>query len=137
MSTQANLDAQAKLADGVSRGQVDVVFDVFAAGVVDHDPAPGQPDGPGGFEAVFTTLRAAFDDLTIVADKVVTDDEHVAVAYTLSGIHNGEFMGVAATGKKVSARGVQIARFEQGQIVERWGSSDELGLLHQIGARIA
>lgn len=137
MSTQANLDAQTKLADGISRGQVDVVFDVFAADVVDHDPAPGQTEGPSGFEAFFTTLRAAFPDLTIVADKIVTDDDNVAVAYTLSGTHNGEFIGVAATGKKVSARGVQIARFEDGKIVERWGSSDELGLLHQIGAQIA
>ena len=29
---------------------------------------------------------------------------------------------------------MQIARFEDGKIVERWGSSDELGILKQIGA---
>jgi len=30
-------------------------------------------------------------------------------------------------------RGVQIGRFEGGKIVERWGSSDELGILKQLG----
>jgi predicted ester cyclase len=29
---------------------------------------------------------------------------------------------------------VQIARFEDGRIAERWGSSDELGILKQLGA---
>jgi len=43
-------------------------------------------------------------------------------------------MGVPATGKRIKARGMQIARFENGKMVERWGSSDELGILKQIGA---
>jgi hypothetical protein len=30
---------------------------------------------------------------------------------------------------------VQIARFRDGKMVERWGSSDQLGILQQIGAR--
>ncbi len=65
---------------------------------------------------------------------MVVDDDHVAIAYTLTGTHDGEFNGVAATGKKIEARGVQIGRFENGQIVERWGSSDELGIMQQLGA---
>jgi hypothetical protein len=36
-------------------------------------------------------------------------------------------------GRQISARGVQIARFRDGQIVERWGSSDELSILQQLG----
>jgi predicted ester cyclase len=43
-------------------------------------------------------------------------------------------MGIPATGRPVEARGMQIARFENGQMVERWGSSNELGILQQIGA---
>ena len=40
----------------------------------------------------------------------------------------------AATGKPIEVRGMQIGRFENGKMVERWGSSDELGILKQIGA---
>ena len=30
-------------------------------------------------------------------------------------------------------RGLQISKFKDGKMVERWGSSDELGLLTQLG----
>lgn len=42
-------------------------------------------------------------------------------------------MGHAATGKKVSVRGLQISTFKGGKLVERWGSSDQLGILTQLG----
>jgi predicted ester cyclase len=42
-------------------------------------------------------------------------------------------MGIPPTGKKVSIRGVQISKFRDGKMVERWGSSDELGMLQQLG----
>ncbi|MBA2420765.1 MAG: ester cyclase, partial [Thermoleophilaceae bacterium] len=38
------------------------------------------------------------------------------------------------TGKQIEVRGLQTARFEDGKIVERWGATDELGILKQIGA---
>lgn len=64
---------------------------------------------------------------------MVADDNNVAFAYTVTGTHQGDFMGVPATGKRVSARGMQIGRFEPGKLAERWGSSDELGILKQLG----
>jgi predicted ester cyclase len=73
--------------------------------------------------------------LAISGDQLVTDEDKIAVAYTMTGTHQGEFMGVAPTGRKIRARGVQIARFQDGKMVERWGSSDQLGILQQIGAR--
>lgn len=65
---------------------------------------------------------------------MVADDTHVSIAYTLTGTHEGEFQGVPATGKRIEVRGVQIGRFEDGELVERWGSTDELGIMRQIGA---
>lgn len=90
--------------------------------------------GPAGFEDFFTTIGGAFPDAKIAAESLVADDEYVCVAYTLSGTHEGEFHGVAPTGKQIKVRGMQIARFEDAKIVERWGSTDELGLLQQLGA---
>ncbi|CAN5353684.1 hypothetical protein BH20ACT22_BH20ACT22_15140 [soil metagenome] len=29
---------------------------------------------------------------------------------------------------------MQIGRFEDGEIVERWGSTDELGIMQRLGA---
>ncbi|MFD8780134.1 ester cyclase [Streptomyces sp. NPDC057889] len=60
--------------------------------------------------------------------------DELAFAYSIIGTHLGPLMGRPATGKKVSYRGMQISRFDSdGKLVERWGSSDELGMLRQLG----
>lgn len=137
MSREANIAAQEHLAQNVNAGNIDAAVESFAQDAVDHDPAPGQPAGREGFKAFFTELTAAFPDAHIEPAHLVADDDNVAVAYTLTGTHEGEFQGIAATGRKIEVRGLQIGRFENGQIVERWGSSDELGILQQLGVTLA
>jgi steroid delta-isomerase-like uncharacterized protein len=132
MSRDANIAAQEKLTEEINAGNTAVVHEVFAENVVDHDPAPDQGPGPEGFHDFFKALTSAFPDTKIEAQRLVADDDNVAVAYTLTGTHEGEFHGVAPTGKKIEVRGVHIARFEDAMIVERWGSTDELGILRQL-----
>ncbi len=134
MSKKDNIAAQEHLAENVNAGNIDAAVESFAPSAVDPDPAPGQPAGREGFKAFFTELSAAFPDAHIESAHMVADDDNVAVAYTLTGTHEGEFQGIAPTGQKIEVRGLQIGRFENGQIVERWGSSDELGILRQLGA---
>ena len=134
MSRESNMAAQERLGELINSGDIDSLDEVFAAGVVDHDPAPDQGPGPEGFKDFFRALRSAFPDLSISGETVVSDDDHVCIAYTVSGTHQGEFQGIQPTGRSITARGVQIGRFEDGKIVERWGSSDELGILTQLGA---
>lgn len=136
MSAQVNTAAQEHLAELINSGQIDRLDEVFAADVVDHDPAPDQGPGPDGFKAFFSSLRSAFPDAKVEAEALLADDEHVAIAYTLTGTHEGEFHGLAPTGRSISVRGLQIARFAEGKIVERWGSSDEFGLVIALGAQL-
>jgi len=134
MSRDQNVAAQERLGDSVNAGNLEPLREIFADDVVDHDPAPDQGPGPQGFIDFFTTLRTAFPDAHIEAEQLVVGDDHVAIAYTLTGTHQGVFRGVSGTGHKVKVRGVQVARFVGGRIVERWGSTDELGILAQIDA---
>ena len=134
MTREDNIAAQERLAENINAGNIDAGVESFAIDAVDHDPAPAQPDGRDGFKAFFTELTTAFPDAHIEPVHLVADENNVAVAYTLTGTHQGEFQGIAATGKTIEVRGLQIGRFENGQIVERWGSSDELGILQQLGA---
>lgn len=134
MSQQDNLAATQRFGEAVNSGNFAALHDVIAPTALDHDPAPDQGLGPEGFIKFFTAFRTAFPDLNIAVDHLVTDDDNVAIAYTVTGTHQGDFLGVPATGRKISARGVQIARFQNGQMVERWGSSDQLGILQQLGA---
>jgi steroid delta-isomerase-like uncharacterized protein len=134
MSQQDNIAATERLGAAVNSGNLDALHEVFALNVVDRDPASDQQPGPEGFIHFFTGFRAAFPDLNISVEQLVADEDNVAIAYTVTGTHQGDFLGIPATGKSIKARGVQIARFENGRIVERWGSSDQLGILQQIGA---
>lgn len=133
MSREQNIAAQASLAENINNGDLDAAMESFSVDALDHDPAPGQGPGRAGFKDFFTELTSAFPDAHIEPATLVADDEHVCVAYTLTGTHKGDFQGIAATGRSIDVRGVQIGRFADGQIVERWGSTDEVGILKQIG----
>ncbi|MGI8945202.1 MAG: ester cyclase [Thermoleophilaceae bacterium] len=134
MSREANIAAQEHLAESLNAGDIDSAVESFAEDAVDHDPAPDQGPGRQGFKEFFEALTSAFPDAHIAAEHLVADDDNVAVAYTLTGTHEGDFNGIAPTGRKIEIRGLQIGRFEDGRIVERWGSSDELGILQQLDA---
>jgi len=133
MTSETNIAALQRMAEMINRGNLDTLDEVVDQDAVDHDPAPGQQPGPEGFKSFFNTLRAAFPDLALEPVTVVADDEHVAMAYTINGTHQGEFQGLAATGKRISARGVEIVKFRDGKLIERWGSSDEMGIMAQLG----
>ena len=134
MSKQANIEAQKRFGEAVQSGRFELLPELVSQSVVDHDPAPGQAPGPQGYAEFFQMLRTAFPDMKIEVDHLVADEDNVAFAYTLTGTHQGPFMGVQPTGRPVEVRGMQISRFDGGKMVERWGSSDELGILKQIGA---
>ena len=134
MSQQDNIKLQQQFGEAVNSGNLNALRDIVAPDAIDHDPAPGQGIGPEGFIKFFAMMRTAFPDLKIAVEHMVADENNVAFAYTVTGTHSGDFLGVPATGHKISARGMQITRFENGKQVERWGSSDELGILQQIGA---
>ncbi|MGW4565555.1 ester cyclase [Streptomyces sp. NPDC004561] len=134
MSQQTNIAAQTAFGEAVVTGNLDALDEIVAPGSVDHDPASGQGPGPDGYKAMFGELRTAFPDLHLDVEHLVATDDELAFAYTITGTHLGPLMGQPATGRKVSYRGMQISRFDRdGKLVERWGSSDELGMLRQLG----
>lgn len=133
MSSESNIAAQTRFGDAVNSGDFSAFDEVVAPGSVDHDPAPGQAPGPAGYRQFFTELRTAFPDLKVSVEHLVADADNVAFAYTVSGTHQGPLMGFAPTGKRMQVRGMQISNFADGKMVERWGSSDQLGILQQLG----
>jgi steroid delta-isomerase-like uncharacterized protein len=133
MGKEVNGIALGKFAEAVNTGNFDLFDEAVAKECVDHDPAPGQGPGPEGYRTFFSALRKAFPDFAVGLDTVVADDDTVAFAYTMTGTHQGVLMGIAPTGKRMKVRGLQISKFRDGKMVERWGSSDQLGMLQQLG----
>ncbi len=135
MSSEQNIKAIERFGTAANKHDLDAVTAVFHRDVVDHDPAADQGPGPEGFRGFYAAFFQGFPDLQIELDRMVVDDDHIALAYTMSGTHQGDFQGIAPTGRRISIRGMGISRIEDGQIVERWGSSDEVGLLTQLGVK--
>ena len=134
MGKDLNLANAKKMGEAINSGKLDSLKEYFASDVKDHDPAPTQGKGPEGFIQFFTEFRSAFPDLKIAVEHIVADEDNVAFAYTVTGTQDGPFQGIPATGKKIKARGMQIGLYNKnGQIVERWGSSDEAGIMQQLG----
>ena len=133
MSQKNNIASQQNFAAAVNSGNLGALDGLVTPDCVDHDPAPGQGLGPQGFRDFFTELRSAFPDLHIEPVHLLATEDEVAFAYSVTGTHSGPLMGHAATGKVVDVRGVQIGRFIGGKLSERWGSSDQLGILTQLG----
>lgn len=136
MSKEANIETQKKFGEAVNTGKLEALRDLVAPSSIDHDPAQGQENGPEGYIKFFAMMRTAFPDLKVNLVKLVADDDSIAFAYELTGTHTGPFQGIAPTNKPIKARGVQISTFKDGKMVERWGSSDELGILSQLGLHV-
>ncbi|MBJ7600365.1 MAG: ester cyclase [Candidatus Nephthysia bennettiae] len=133
MRRETNIAAQERFGAAVNNGDLSVLEEVVALHSVDHDPAPVQSPGPQGFRDMFRELRAVFPDLHIEVEHLTATDDDVAFAYTVSGTNRGPLMGHPTTGKAMRIRGMQSGRFLDSKLVERWGSSDQLGVLAQLG----
>jgi steroid delta-isomerase-like uncharacterized protein len=120
--------------EGWNRGELAIVDEAFAPDYQEHNPRPGQQLGIDGYKGGITMMRAAFPDLFLDLQDIVTEGDRIAVRYTLHGTHDGELMGIAGSGKRVSSAGMVFARLEDGQVVERGGVQDMLTLLEQVGA---
>lgn len=78
--------------------------------------------------------RAAFPDLVWTVDQMVAEGDTVAIRYTMTGTHRGDFAGVAGTGKRVIAQSMAFYRLENGKIVQERAQLDLLAILQQVGA---
>jgi predicted ester cyclase len=82
------------------------------------------------YEGIF----AAFDSPKLIFHEVFSSGNRLAINFTMTGTHRGEFMGVPPTDTPIALPGITVLHFRNGKCIERWSSADFLGLLVQIGA---
>lgn len=118
-----------------NKGNYEAAPELLHPNHYDHTlpPIPGLPQGRDGVIELMKTFRAAFPDLVMSVDNVIAQDDFVGEVLTLRGTQTGTFAGIPPTGKPIEIRSVNVCRFEDGLVRERWGASDDLGLLQQIG----
>ncbi len=64
---------------------------------------------------------------------MIAEGDKVAARMTSSGTHEGEFVGIPPTGKRISVQHVHWFRLGDGKVVEQWSVRDDLGQMQQMG----
>lgn len=136
MSSEENKDLVRRgLVEQVwNAGSQEAVDEVFAPDYRGHDPDRPDLAGPEAVKRSVAQFHAAFPDFAISIDDLVAEDDRVVWRYTMTGTHSAEFLGVPATGRRVTATGISIFRVEDGMLREGWINFDALGMLRQMGA---
>ena len=119
--------------EGLKRGNLDAMDEFVARDVRDHNPDPGQGPGLEGLKRWFLSLRDSFPDLHVTVEDMIGEGDKVVTRSTFRGTHRGDFQGMPASGKQIAVEVIDILRLENGKIVERWGQSDQLGMMQQLG----
>jgi steroid delta-isomerase-like uncharacterized protein len=126
--------AQRWFSEVINEGKEEVIDELCSADFVDHDPLPGTGADLAGLHDFVRQVRAAFPDLEATAEDILVEGDRLAVRSTFRGTHQGDFMGMPASGKKVEVSNYDFVRFENDMAAEHWGTIDSAALMEQIGA---
>jgi predicted ester cyclase len=118
----------------VDRSNFDLSEEIFAPNFVRYDAGPDQVSRVEDLKHFFAMLHSGFPGFQSTIEDLLSEGDKVALRFTFRGIHQGEFMGIAPTGKEVTMSGIDILRIADGKLVEMWNQEDVLGMMRQLGA---
>jgi predicted ester cyclase len=123
--------------DAVNTGDLEVISkatdELVAPDVVIHMPLPVEALGPQRFKQVWAMLLRGLPDLHLTIEDLIAEGDTVVARNTVTGTHQGEYMGVRPTGKSITYDEIFIFRFAGGRIAEMWGVVDVFSQMKQLG----
>jgi predicted ester cyclase len=110
-----------------------VIDECYAANCVVHGASGAVFHGLKDFKQYISEFYNALPDFHFTIDDMVVEGDKVAIRETVTGTHEGAFMGIAPTNKKITMWAIEMDRVVDGKIVEARGRFDTLGLMQQLG----
>ena len=117
----------------ITNGNIEAAAHYVWEDVVEQVPLPGQRPGLAGLKDVLRAMRSGFPDIVFSIQEQITEHDKVASRFEWTGTHNGEFLGIPATGRPVRVWGVVIDRLEGGRIKDTRIIMDTFGMMAQLG----
>jgi steroid delta-isomerase-like uncharacterized protein len=117
----------------LQKHDLSVIDKIISEDYVFHGPGGQEIKGPEGFRQLATISLAGFPDGSYIIDDMVAEGDTVAVRYTRTGTHTGEYHGIPPTGKQISVPVALFYRLAGSKIIEALGYSDSLVLFQQLG----
>jgi len=113
-------------------GDLDVIDELYTENYVSHSPH-NPLKGRMEVRAWAKDVLKAFPDFHIDFHEWIEQGDLVAVRWTASGTHRGDFREIPATGKTVVIAGISFSKYSGSQLAETWMSLDDLGMMQQMG----
>ncbi len=136
MNVEHNLDLVHKMYEALNSQDLDEHDEYWSEDMIWHGP-PGWGDilGREAFKyKLMEPFYKIFPDYHVVNEIEVADENWVAATGILTGTHQGDWLGVPATGKPVTMRFSDFWLVRDGKLAENWVMVDNIAVLHQIGA---
>ena len=108
------------------------VIDELYAPVIDLGGGPQMEREQ--FKAVAGMMFVAFPDIVVTVQDQIAEGDKVVTRWTAQATHQGDFMGIPATGKQVLVKAIHIHQIVDGRIAALWEEFDMFGLMQQLGA---
>jgi steroid delta-isomerase-like uncharacterized protein len=119
-----------------NNGNLDAIDELLATDAIGHGLGEAGKNviGPEAFKPFVQRLRGAFPDMHISVDDTISEGDKIAARFTATMTHQGDDLGMPATGKHVTVSGICFTRISNGQIVEGWNCWDIYGMMQQLEA---
>jgi steroid delta-isomerase-like uncharacterized protein len=101
--------------------------------VLIHMPMPIQATGAQALKQVWAMLLRGLPDVHVTVEDLIAEGDKVVNRNTVTGTHQGEYMGLPPTGKSITYNEIFIFRFANGRIAEMWGVVDVFSQMKQLG----
>ena len=83
-------------------------------------------------KAAIAEFREGFSDLNLT-NSIFGSGDRAVNHFTIEGTHDGEWLGIPATGNKMRVSGIALVRFENNKLIEEFEFWDEITILKQLG----
>ena len=133
MSIEENKNIVRRYQEIYNNNDLDRLTEVVSENLLTPKIMSGIPPGLEGAKVAHQIMLAGFPDYQTIIEDLMAEGDTVAARITMTGTHQGSFMGIPPTGKFISFTGIYIARIASGKIVEHWGEEDGVSLLQQLG----
>ncbi len=114
-------------------GRLDLIDELVGPGYRSHVVHARRVNNRGELKRWVSDVRTPFPDIRFTIEDLLADDDKTILRWTSEASHDGEFLVVSGTGKRVVCRGISISRFVGGKVAEEWGEWDALRFKEQIG----
>lgn len=133
MSVEENKSLVRRSFDGLNGHRLDNLDTCVHGDIMNHTAIPAKQRGIENFKAVMNWLLTAVPDQHWSIEDMISEEDKVVCRMTWSGTHQGEFMGIAPTGKRFSVEHIHIFRITDGKLSEHWAVRDDLDMIRQLG----